>query len=378
MSSSSAISSDHHRILTPVATASPRRYPVLRNLAKLLIVSAVTLFFFELIGQTLIFRDKLYFVNDPDHRMVPYSEDDINGDGIRSMMEADAFPAEDRNIVFLGDSFVYGWRLEYSESVPQQFEAMARARHPKANINVANFGWVSSSPLLSLRLLKDIGAKYNPDVVVLAVDMSDFEDDTKYHRLLERRGAYRGLNVVPITFLAIKRLTRNLPLLQPLHEPVFGYPAQRFFVSDSPWQDNLEYYQQIRSSIDAIADYTRRELDAEFVLFLFPRNYQYSDREAPQNWEAEHYEALGPYADQPFQYFESIRDELDYPMYSLLDDFQDTQVFPTCFNFDPHWNVHGSRVAAHAVYKDCLDAGCFGEPDVGNAGSPAADATSSR
>ena len=109
MSSSSTVSSDDHRVVTQTPPWATRRHPFLRNLLKLIAVSLVTLTLFEFIGQKLIFRHKLYFVNDVDHRMEPYSEADINGDGIRSLVEADAFPADDQNIVFLGDSFVYGW-----------------------------------------------------------------------------------------------------------------------------------------------------------------------------------------------------------------------------------------------------------------------------
>lgn len=346
-------------------------------------------FLFETISQLTIFRHKLRVINDVDHRMEPHSDDDLNGDGIRSEVEADHFLPQDQNIIFLGDSFVYGWNLDADEAVPQQLEALARQRHPELDLNVANFGWVSSSPLLSYRLLRDIGSRYNPDVVLLAVDMSDFEDDLNYRKLLERRGVYRALDWTPISFLAIKKLTRKVPLLKPLHEPVFGYPAQKFFVTANRWQDMLPYYQQIRSSIDAIADYSRNELGAEFVLLLFPRSYQYSDRESPRNWEAEHYEALGPFAHEPFAYFDSIRDEVDYPIYSLLEDFQKTDVFPTCFDFDPHWNAQGSRVAAEAVYRYCLEAGCFGAPMIPEvedptpavdtaAGDTAADDTAAR
>lgn len=348
-----------------------RRHPILSRFLKVFATAAVTIFLFEAIGQLIVFRHKVNFINDVDHRMEPYSEPDLNGDGIRSTVEADHFPPQDQNIIFLGDSFVYGWNLEAPEAVPQQLEALARTLHPEAHINVANFGWVSSSPLLSYRLLKDIGAKYNPDVVLLAVDMSDFEDDLNYHKLLERPGVYRALDWTPMSFLAVKKLTRKLPWLKPLHEPVFGYPAQKFFVTANPWQEMLPYYQQIRSSIDAIAEYSEQELGAKFVLLLFPRSYQYSDRESPENWEAEHYEVLGPYAQEPFAYFDSIRDEVDYPIYSLLRDFQDTDVFPTCFDFDPHWNAEGSRVAAEAVYRDCLEVGCFGVPATSPEAPPA-------
>ena len=94
---------------------SAGRGSLLSRLVKVLLAGFATLVLFEVVGQTLVFRDKLYFVNDVDHRMEPFSAEDVNSDGIRSRVEATSFPAEDRNIVFLGDSFVYGFRLELEE-----------------------------------------------------------------------------------------------------------------------------------------------------------------------------------------------------------------------------------------------------------------------
>ena len=329
------------------------------KLLKLLLAAFATLVLFELVGQTLVFRDKLYFVNDVDHRMEPFSADDINSDGIRSRVEATSFPEEAHNILFLGDSFVYGFRLELEESVPYQLESIARERHPGQAINVANFGWISSAPVLSERLLRDLGAKYNPDVVILGLDMSDFEDEAKYRRLLERPGIYRLLHVVPISFLAAKRIVRKVGPLQPLHEEIFGYPARRFFVTAHPREEVAPYYDEVRKSLDRLAA-TSADLGARFILVVFPRNYQYSDRESPNNWEGHYYEVLGPYAHEPFEYFDQLRSEVEYPIYSLLEDFQQTEVFPTCLEFDPHWTPAGARVAAEAVYEDCLAEGCFG------------------
>ena len=327
---------------------------------KAFLILLVTLILFEILGQRYFFRDKLYFVNDVDHRMVPNSAPDVNSDGIRSFRESWDFPPESRNIIFLGDSFIHGYRLPLEQSVPHLLEQIAREAHPEAPIQIANFGWISSSPLLSRRLLQDLGARYAPDVVLLALDMSDFEDELKYRKLIERPGIYRALDHLPITLLAVKQILRKTPPLNSLHEALFGYPAKRFFIDDQPFEELLPYYEEVRRSIEEIDRFTREELGARFILFLFPRNYQYSDREAPRNWESRYYKNLGPYALEPFEYFDSIRDELAFPIYSLLDDFRQTDVFPTCYENDPHWTAAGSQVAAEAVFRYCSEEDCFG------------------
>jgi hypothetical protein len=42
---------------------------------------------------------------------------------------------------------------------------------------------------------------------------------------------------------------------------------------------------------------------------------------------------------------------VDYPIYSILRDFQETDLFPTCFENDPHWNPNGTSVAAVAIAR---------------------------
>ena len=284
----------------------------------------VSIILFEFIGQNYLFNDKLGFLSEPDHRLKPLSSADINSDGIRSVVEADRFHEENLNIVFLGDSFIYGWMLPYDKSIPHMFQRKVRALHPEQQVNVANFGWVSSSPLLSLRLLKDIGEKYNPDIVILAIDMTDFHDDIKYHNLLNRKGMWPIADVFPITFLAVRKVVRKYIKIDGLYESMYGEPepAARFFITEKPLSETRPYFSYIRENIEKINEYSKSTLEAKFILLLFPRGYQYSEKESPNNWEKSEYQILGPYAHEPFKYFEEIKQNVDYPIHSLLSDFQ--------------------------------------------------------
>lgn len=326
----------------------------------MLFVICGTIILYEILGQNLYYiKGELYFVENVDHRMKPRSRADINSDGIRSIVEANIFNKEDLNIIFLGDSFIYGAKLSHNKSIPYMFETKARTLHPEQQINVANFGWLSSSPILSLRLLKDIGKKYNPDVVILAIDMTDFHDDIKYFRLLERRGIYRAIDFIPVTILTLRRAIARMRL-DSLHQVIFGFPRRRFFITDKPLSETRPYLSYIQGNIEKINEYSKKELGAKFILLVFPRSYQYSEKESPNNWEKSEYQLLGPYAHEPFKYFEQLKDEnVDYPIYSLLADFQDSTTFPTNFDDDPHWNETGNRIAVEAIYKYCLKESCF-------------------
>ena len=203
----------------------------------ILFVIFVPIILFEIIGQNFLYKGQLYFVNNVAHRMKPRSKADINSDGIRSLVEADSFHKEDLNIVFLGDSFIYG-ATPIDKSIPYLLETKARTLHPGKNINVANFGWISSSPLLDLQILKDIGKKYNPGIVILAIDMSDFQDDIKYSRFIERKGIYQALDFIPATIVTLRKAILKMKL-NSLHEMIFGFPIRKFFITDKPLSDTI-------------------------------------------------------------------------------------------------------------------------------------------
>ena len=238
---------------------------------------------------------------------------------------------------------------------------MARKAHPNRRIHVANFGWISASPLLSLRQLRDIGARYKPDTVVLGLDMTDFHDDLTYERLITRPGIFRALAITPVTFWLGRRIVASSASLDWLHTRIYGYPSGRYFAMNQPLSRSRAWLRTTRKNLEAIDEFARQELGARFVVFVFPRSFQYSTREAPESWERNETENLGPHVLEPFAYFEEIQGDLPFPVISLLPAFQNPDVFPTCFIGDPHWNANGARVAARAITARCIEAKCFDE-----------------
>jgi hypothetical protein len=298
------------------------------------------------------YQGDLRLIRDTDHRLVPDGVE-INSDSLRSRREATEFDPAGLNILILGDSFVYGWNLPAEQAFPQQFEALIEKAHPELHAKVANAGWPSSSPYLTLRLLKDVGKKYHPDVVFLCLDMTDFQDDIKYKHLVERDTLiYKGVGVFPglVTFVK-KTLSGGRMKDSGWHEAIFDMPVDRFFATSQPLSESRPWLATTQESIDAMHRYVRDELHAKFILMVLPRSYQYSDKECPDNWEKDDYEVLGPYCREPFVYFDEIRHEVDYPIYSLLETFEQTKVFPTCFKDDPHWNIQGNAIVAEQLYN---------------------------
>ena len=290
----------------------------------------------------------LYVVRDVDHRPTVTGRGGFNADSLRCPWEPGDFDPADLNVVFLGDSFTFGLGLRPEQAFPAQVEALARAAFPTRTVRVANFGWPSASPLLALRRLADVGERYHPDVVLMCVDMTDFYDDIHWASMLERRGLYAFSDRLPLCLHALRRLApRAFEALARRANPEL--PEERFFASRAPLAQTRAALGELAGNLARLAAWCAAR-GARFAVVVLPRSYQYSARECPNNWEAERYDVLGPHAREPFAYFAELAASVDYPIWPLLEDFLSSDVFPTCFDADPHWNEAGSAVAARAIF----------------------------
>ncbi|HMB71062.1 MAG TPA: hypothetical protein VKU85_17250 [bacterium] len=343
-------------------TAPDRKLsPRIAYLVFLVILATLTVIVAEAFCRHRYWQD-VALVRDPDHRLSP-DHPEVNPDGIRCERESDAFPPEDLNVVILGDSFVYGLKQYPELSFPRVYEELVRAEHPACRINVANFGWVSSSPFLSRRLLEDIGEKYSPDVVFLAVDMTDFHDDLLYRNLIERPTlAYRALAVVPGIVVFVKKKLEDLGHVgwcRRLHERMFRLPVDRFFIVNEPLTDTARWHEPLLANVDSLASHVTDRLAARFVVLVLPRSFQYSRRESPRNWERDSYETLGPHSLEPFVLFEELARRAPYDVVSLLPAFREAEAFPLSFYDDPHWTEKGCRFVAERVQGISRELGLF-------------------
>jgi len=302
--------------------------------------------------------EQYMLVRDPDHRPRG-GRPGWNSDGLRQDLEPEDYREEDVNILFLGDSFTMGSELEdpLRDAFPHVVGRELDARFPGRTVRVANLGWSSSSPLLSLRRLRDIGAKYRPDLVVLCVDMTDPHDDIKWANLLERRGICALYEPFP---LASKVLSTALPgVFWWVYERSVGgnLPYHRFFATEQPLAESRPFLEPIAANIELIREEARR-LGAELVVFVLPRWFQYDERECPEDWEMadprSRHTVLGPHSTEIFGWFEELAEQRGIEVHSLLEDFRTTEVFPTCLVDDPHWNPDGHAVAARGIVARLL------------------------
>jgi putative membrane-bound dehydrogenase-like protein len=309
---------------------------------------------------------------EADHRLLPDPQRQINEDGIRFAGTAGDLEEEDFVVLFLGDAYTFGEGVDYEQAYPYVFERMAGARMEGRAVRAVNFGWASSSPLLSLRLLQEIGEKYRPDLVIYNLDMSDFHDDLVYQRELGEVSAEAVADTVQrfyddyLSWLRlgseqVERLRALQGLETPARDPETSIPADRFFVTSQPLEASRSYMERgVMKNLLAMERYCRDVLRVPMAVVVYPRHYQYSIRESPDNWERNAYTAQGPYVREPFRYLAEASDELPYPLIDLLPSFESSEEFPLYQQNDPHWTPAGHRLAAGAVLKALSEHGLLG------------------
>lgn len=345
--------------MTPEHTLGRSRQVIYWLLAMVFGALLISAFVFVL-RHALAATEWVNLVHDVDHRMKPHDKKFFtNADGIRSTRKASDVRDEDFNVIMLGDSFIYGFLLTHEEfPPPAQLETVMQNHFSRNDIRVWNFGWTTSSPILQYRLLKDLGKKYKPDLVILALDMSDYRDDYFYQHLISGEGFYRYVREYPRLTYVFKQMLVPLDRYTGWHRKLFGYSSQYgYFVAMEPMEENRHLFNAVYDSLNRINEYCRDELEAPFVVFIPPRHWQYTDKESPKSWEAGSFAAKGPYALENYRYFDERRAVTPYPLVSLLDDFRYSTVYPTTFEKDSHWNKNGAKLAATSMFNHLLSMG---------------------
>lgn len=320
----------------------------------------------------IVYRTASDYHLDVDHRMKADGKD-VNEDGIRFRGVAADVRDEDFNVLFLGDSFTYGMKLPYDDTVPRVFERLAAERGVRPALRTVNFGWVSSSPLLSYRLLMDVGAKYKPDLAVYLLDPTDYHDDIKYAAKISEKEGLKfdsGLlldNLVDrmlLKHMSLRTLWRLKHSFRPLavahrekQRELDVFADNRYFATNVPYEEAAPAIRQgVLKNLGLIHAYCRDRLKVPLAVVLVPRAYQYSESECPKDYEAHLYTILGPYVRNPSRFFAEAKAELPYPVLDLLPTFEKSEQFPLYFEDDPHWNAAGARLAAKTLYDFLAEA----------------------
>ncbi|MEK6940134.1 MAG: GDSL-type esterase/lipase family protein [Nanoarchaeota archaeon] len=299
----------------------------------------------------------------------------INAEGLR---DDEIVPKEqfDFRILMLGDSMTWGYGVEKEETFSEVLQQNLRAKG--INADVINAGATSYSPSLEYLLLKYKGLSYQPDIVVLNLDMSDVQDDyirekaaefdqqgniikvsgikeegyTLLHKIRKKMKLNRfivdKLNLIDSKWVKKEEAPEVLPLGDPKTD---RYAILR----DMPVQDEEEHWNRTFHYLSLINELCK-ENGITFVLTLYPYGVQVS----PDEWsEGRHMFGFKPGVVEGDAPQRKVREyaENNIIYVEMLDSFQESETFPLYFPYDGHINRDGHALAATVLEKQLREEG---------------------
>lgn len=116
----------------------------------------------------------------------------VNNLGFRGEDMAFVKPKDTYRILFLGDSFIEGEGAENRETAVWVAGQELTAKTGK-KIETVNLGVMSYSPIIYERVIKRWTDELKPDLVIINIDMSDFQNDYSYNKDLDKDGNFRNI-----------------------------------------------------------------------------------------------------------------------------------------------------------------------------------------
>lgn len=311
---------------------------------------------------------------DLDHRPKP-APGRRNLDGVAPDVPPEDYAADDFVLLVLGDSFTEGVQLEDPQAAFAFVAQRAlQAARPGQRIRVANFGYTSSSPVLQARQLRAFGAKYRPDLVLQCFDMSDFNDDLRYGRLLAEDGADLTLRlsiwqVLPVwaawsigvadvpTWLRYQRRGADQAPAPATGPPGSDRLPPRFFSMKQPLDQSLAHMMPSWGHIGFTRELAA-DLGAAYALVVLPRYQQFAPEAAPRDWERPTMVgADGAHATEPFRFLAQQAQRDGVRAISLLPAFQAHGSAASVLADDPHYTADGHHIAGTALAQALLEGG---------------------
>jgi lysophospholipase L1-like esterase len=185
-------------------------------------------------------------------------------------------------ILCLGDSSTFGWGVEESETFARQTEAMLRASHPAANVQVVNAGIPGYSSHQGLRFLRDELLELEPDVLVVSFGFND----SRSAATTDREQAEQRATV--------------LGRLDALVSPLYGYRLLQLALGSGSAASLASQHKTLRVPID---DYRANllemlriaranEIEAIFAPVVMPAEYRDALREVAESEEVRLVDAM--------------------------------------------------------------------------------------
>jgi hypothetical protein len=278
-----------------------------------------------------------------------------NADGFRDREYSLKKKAGTYRIIGLGDSFIYGAGVELEDSCLKNLERLLNSNSKAGRrYEVLNLGMRAIGEKQMFELFKEIGARYQPDMVLLGFYIgNDFNDNMLYVRgkSIEEERQW-GTPALPFR-RQLRRYSKAIAFLANkwsdfrLNSGLARYGKEKLFMKDYP-PDVLESLELTEGILQEMRDYFNRER-IDFFVVIIPMKFQVDYN---RKYEATKV-AEGIVIDKPQSALISILERNEIPYLDLLPLFKERS---ENFNEDLylsgneiHWNSKGHGLAAQAI-----------------------------
>ncbi len=324
----------------------------------------------------------------------------INSYGFRDREYPLKKQADTYRIITLGDSFAEGYGVNIEDNFSEQLENKLNENLPDnryKNYEVINGGIASYNAILEYLFFKNKCLKFQPDLVILLLDCSDFGDTMHYSSLALFNEEDIPIAVRPTDAQIDDTNIKNNPLSSFIskysmfyiyvrlkfykymieHKKKdygakfrFGDPKiDRFFMLRDKvyvYDNKFEKYNIENNSPQAISkplDLTFKYLKMikglcnkngiKFFVVIYPFGHQVSETEWNRGRVDYGFTQGKIYDDFP-EYENIIKnfaEKYGIEVLSLYQDFRNTQLHSLYYDWDGHWTKNGHRVVAEGIYN---------------------------
>ena len=298
----------------------------------------------------------------------------VNSDGYRGPERPRRKPEGVKRIWLTGDSFTFGKGVADDECYAARLE-----KRLGAGYEVLNAGVDSYSPFTEYLDLEQRGFAYEPDLVVLAFDVSDLWQEQAYRSLATfapdgtplASDGRQLLERIPVPVRVERRLRRR--------SYFWAWALRRLDEWDRTWEhteilegrapgtleytlseDQALYEPQWRLVEDSLSRAARacRARGVPFVLVTYPWGHQVSASEWPRGRQAWGLPE-GTVAGQPgARRLSAFAAREGIPFLDMTADFRRAPpLSPLYFRYDMHWTAAGHEVAAASLHAFLRDQG---------------------
>jgi len=296
-------------------------------------------------------------VHTPEYK-VPVK---INSRGLRNPEVTSAHPGRLRVLV-LGDSFVMGYYSLEKKSFVRYIERALREKLGD-NVEMINTGVPSYGNVQEVTFLREEGAWYRPDVVLMAFCLSNDERDNTFPERYEivdgwrvRRGHRPNLHSLAFRYSDLYRLYHFMRE----KDEIDLENRVRLFEKVT----NATMQEQWDATSRALDDYVRtsQSLHAPPYIVMIPEAVQVY----PKFWKI--VEKQNPerdlVPDKPDRVLEQMCQEKKIPTLDLLPVLKQHNDQQLYFRHDPHWTPAGCKIAGTATGQWLADEILAASPDL--------------